>query len=109
LALVAEFERGRIAERMSDGRKGKRQRNGHLGGEPPYGFMVVGEKRQSKLEPHPQEKPIVDEILKLSKKKLTSWKIMQAVNAQGLQNRDGKPFECFQVKRIIERANASHG
>ena len=109
LALVAEFERGRIAERMSDGRKGKRQRNGHLGGEPPYGFRVVGEKRQSKLEPHPQEKPIVDEILKLSKQKLSSWKIMQAVNAKGLANRDGKPFECFQVKRIIERANANHG
>src|SRR5271156_1644951 len=45
LALVAEFERGRIAERMQDGRKGKKQRNGHLGGIAPYGFKVVGSKR----------------------------------------------------------------
>jgi DNA invertase Pin-like site-specific DNA recombinase len=104
LALVAEFERGRIAERMEDGRRGKRQRNGHLGGLAPYGFRVVGEKRNSKLEPVPEEQPIVQEIMILAKGNMTSWKITEHLNGKGYTNRLGKPFECFQVKRVMERA-----
>jgi DNA invertase Pin-like site-specific DNA recombinase len=104
LALVAEFERGRIAERMEDGRRGKRQRSGHLGGVAPYGYRVVGEKRESRLEPVPEEQPILREVLDLSKQKLSSWTIMKQINEKGYKNREGKPFECYQVKRIIDRA-----
>jgi len=109
LALVAEFERGRIAERMSDGREGKRRRNGHLGGVAPYGYRVVGSKRDSKLVPIPAEQPVVDEVLELSKNKMSSWKIMKQLNDKGYKNRLGQPFECFQIKRIIERAQAGLG
>ena len=107
LALVAEFERGRIAERMNDGRNGKRARSGHLGGVAPYGFRVVGEKRESRLEPVETEQPILQEVLELAKKKQSSWKITKALNEKGVRNREGKPFECYQVKRIIERAQCS--
>jgi DNA invertase Pin-like site-specific DNA recombinase len=107
LALVAEFERGRIAERMEDGRRGKRQRSGHLGGVAPYGYRVVGEKRESRLEPVPEEQPILQEVLDLSKQKLSSWTIMKQINEKGYKNREGKPFECYQVKRIIDRADVT--
>ena len=39
LAAFAEFERARIRERISDGKRGKMARGGHAGGEPPYGFF----------------------------------------------------------------------
>ena len=108
LALVAEFERGRIAERMSDGRRGKRARNGHLGGLAPYGFRVVGAKRDSKLEPVAAEQPILEEIVTLAGQKMSSWKITKILNEKGYKNRVDQPFECYQVKRIIERAHADH-
>jgi DNA invertase Pin-like site-specific DNA recombinase len=104
LALVAEFERGRIAERMTDGRKGKRARNGHVGGAAPYGFKVVGAKRESVLVPAEDEQPILQEVLGLAGQNLSSWKITKHLNAKGYKNRLGAPFECFQVKRIMERA-----
>jgi DNA invertase Pin-like site-specific DNA recombinase len=103
LALVAEFERGRIAERMSDGRKGKRARNGHLGGVAPYGFRVVGEKRGSTLEPVAEEQPILKEVIKLSDQ-MTSWQIVKHLDRLGFTNRVGQPFHCYQIKRMIERA-----
>lgn len=109
LALVAEFERGRILDRMEDGRNGKRRRNGHLGGVAPYGYRVVGTKKDSKLEPAPDEQPIVEEVLTLAGKKLSSWKITKLLNDKGYKNRGGHPFECFQVKRIMERAQSAEG
>jgi len=108
LALVAEFERERINERTEDGRRGKRRNNGHLGGEAPYGYRVVGAKRESRLEPVPAEQRIVKEVLTLAEQKLTSWNIARALNERGHRNRTSKPFECFQVKRIMERAHADH-
>jgi DNA invertase Pin-like site-specific DNA recombinase len=109
LALVAEFERGRIAERMEDGRNGKRRRNGHLGGVAPYGYCVVGSKKDSKLEPVAEEQPVLSKVLDLAAHGQTSWTITKLLNEEGVRNRVGKPFECFQVKRIIDRAHASHG
>lgn len=104
LALVAEFERGRIAERMEDGRKGKRLRNGHVGGAAPYGFKVVGAKREAVLVPAEDEQPVLQEVLDLAGQNLTSWQITKHINGKGCRNRVGRPFECFQVKRIMERA-----
>ena len=108
LALVAEFERGRIAERMNDGRRGKRQRSGHLGGVAPYGYRVVGAKRESRLEPVPEEQPVLQEALDLAKRQLSSWKITKLLNEKGYKNRSGVPFECYQVKRIIERSQCQN-
>lgn len=108
-SAFAELERHRIGERMETGREYKRQRNGHLGGVAPYGFRVVGEKRNATLEPVPEEQPILQEVLNLAKSKLTSWNITKVLNQKGYKNRGGNPFECFQVKRILDRAHASHG
>ena len=106
LALVAEFERGRIAERMEDGRRGKRSRSGHLGGVAPYGYRVVGEKRESRLEPVAEEQPILQEVLALANQQLSSWKITKLFREKGYTNRGDKPFECYQIKRIIDRVMA---
>lgn len=103
-SAFAELERFRISERINQGRDGKRARNGHLGGVAPYGYRVEGEKRDSKLVPVPEEQPIVEEILALASDHYTSWNITKMFADRGVKNRVGKPFECFQIKRIIDRA-----
>ncbi len=107
-SAFAELERVRIGERMETGRQQKRARNGHLGGVAPYGFRVVGSKRDSQLEPIPEEQPILKEVLALAERKMSSWKITNILNDKGYKNRIDRPFECYQVKRIIERAHADH-
>jgi DNA invertase Pin-like site-specific DNA recombinase len=49
LASVAEFERQRIADRMREGRTGKRQRDGHIGGQAPYGMAPAAVRRWVEL------------------------------------------------------------
>lgn len=102
-AAFAELERGRIAERMEQGRRGKRQRNGHLGGVAPYGFRVNGHGKTAALEAVPDEHKILLEALALAEGGQTSWRVMEALNERGYHDRQGKPFSCYQVKRIIER------
>jgi DNA invertase Pin-like site-specific DNA recombinase len=51
-ASVAEFEGQRIADRMREGRTGKRQRGGHIGAQAPYGMVraCVALRRSVALE-----------------------------------------------------------
>jgi len=103
-SAFAELERHRIGERMESGRQQKRERMGHLGGVAPYGYRVVGAKRESRLEPIPDEQVILKQALDLaSTEGWSSWKITKHLNGQGHKNRVGQPFECFQVKRMLER------
>jgi DNA invertase Pin-like site-specific DNA recombinase len=55
LALVAEFERERILERTHEGRRAKAARGGHIGGDAPFGYRVVGEGRDARLVAEPAE------------------------------------------------------
>lgn len=105
LALVAEFERERIKERMDDGRRGKRDRSGHLGGLPPFGFSIVGRGRESKLVPNAEEQKTVALIRKLRKVAPTPHAIKQLLNEKGVPTRTDKPWDKNQVRRILERAN----
>ena len=103
-SAFAELERYRISERMETGREQKRQKQGHLGGIAPYGYRVEGKARDSKLIPAPEEQPIVEEILALANDHYSSWKITHILKDKGYTNRIGKEFECYQVKRIIDRS-----
>jgi len=100
LALVAEFERGRIAERMEEGRRGKRQRQGHVGGLAPYGFHVEGSGRQARLVPNPTEQEPVRVILDLSKE-MRPYRVMKELHQRGFRDRLDKPFNLMQIKRIV--------
>jgi hypothetical protein len=93
-----------LLARMARGRLRKKQNNGSLGGVPPYGYRVVGLRRNARLKPVPREQLVIKNILFWRKKKLSSWNIMKKVNDKGYKNRFGAPFECYQIKRIIERA-----
>ena len=100
LALVAEFERERIAERMTEGKRAKRQRGGHVGGQRPFGYQVAGTGREASLQPVPEEQDAIGRI--------------QAARAAGMslrriaaQMRDqGHRISHQGVKRVLERAGS---
>ena len=93
-----------VVGRIARGRLRKKARNGSLGGVPPYGYCVVGSRRDSQLKPLRKEQKVLSQILYWRNKKLSSWEIMKKINAKGLRNRNRKKFECYQIKRIIDRA-----
>lgn len=66
LAAFAEFEKGRIAERIQEGRIAKRARGGFAGGRAPMGTRVIGAGREARLEPNPRELEMLDLARQLS-------------------------------------------
>ena len=103
LALVAEFERERIAERMEDGRKGKRARNGHVGGSAPYGFKVVGQGREASLEPDEEERDVLRHV-KWLKQNRKYQDVTRVLNALGVRSRAGTELQIVQVQRMCKQA-----
>ena len=102
LGTFAEFERGRTAERTSDGRKAKQATGGHLGGSPPFGYRVEGVGRQAKLVPAENEQPTLLQLKKLWKTHTPAAAAREAARL-GLHDRAGSPFRIVQLKRIGER------
>lgn len=102
LSTFAEFERGRIAERMEEGRRAKRERNGHQGGDAPYGFKVVGSGRAAMLEPVPEEQAVIAQV-KAMKRKHDRRTILRVLRKTGVRTRSGIPFGATQVQRLLER------
>lgn len=114
LALVAEFERERIAERMADGKRGKRERSGHAGGPAPFGHSIVGSGRDSRLVSAPDEQRIIQRIIELDEALDTNlsrrmFRIRKALAKEKLTARNGKPWQTVQIERIIARNSPAVG
>lgn len=104
LSAFAEFERGRIAERMRDGRNAKKERNGHLGGSAPYGFRVVGEGREAKLEQIPEEIETLKVVASMKQKRGPAT-IRRSLIHRNMLDRTGKPFSFKQIRRLMNRVD----
>lgn len=103
LAAFAEFERGRINERMADGRRGKRARGGFMGGKSaPYGFKVVGEGRNAMVVPDEAEQAKLERIVKLRLRPYREQ--VKVLKDEGIVSRSGKPFQEIQIARIQKQA-----
>ena len=100
LALVAEFERDRIAERVRDGVRAKAARMGHIGGPPPFGYAVEGRGKAAMLVPLEHEQEIVRCARTLRAKGLGLADVTRDLNTRGFRSRTGTPFEITQVKRL---------
>lgn len=59
LAAVADFERDRIRDRVTNGKAAKRAAGGHTGGTAPFGYRVVGEGKAAALEPVAEEQAAI--------------------------------------------------
>lgn len=108
LAAFAEFERTRIAERMVDGKKGKAARHGHIGGQAPYGYRVEGRGREAMLIEDQDERRIVDLVVDMRTNGSRPLHVISSeLERRGILNRVGKAFNPNQIKRIVERNQAS--
>lgn len=105
LAACAEFERNRITERMEEGRRAKAARGGHRGGQPPFGYAVVGEGREAVLVEHEGEQRVLELVTRMSGT-MSLARISAELDRRGLRSRKGVPFYREQVKRMIERVTA---
>ena len=105
LAAMAEWERGRIAERMADGRAGKKARGGLIGGSAPYGFKTVGRGRAAMLEEVEAEQRVIAAAKELRGQDWPYGKIAQELETRGMVSRNGKPFEAMQVMRMVKNAD----
>ena len=103
LSAFAEFERTRIGERMTDGRRGKKDRQGHIGGAAPYGYRVVGSGRGARLEPEPAEQELLRKARELRGQKASLTMICRKFDELGFRDRAGHNFRLMQVKRILQR------
>lgn len=102
LALVAEFEKTRILERMADGRRGKKSRGGHIGGKAPYGFRKIGSGRDATLEHEPSEQEVIAEARGLAILGHSAKTICKMLNANGVTSRSGKPLIPIQISRMLK-------
>jgi len=103
LAAFADFERGRLKERMADGRAGKKKRGGHIGGSAPYGYRVEGNGAAASLVEEPKEQAIIEAMRKYREDGFSYEMVAHYINASGHANRKGKPFSRTQVHRILTR------
>lgn len=103
LAIMAEFENDRRAERMAEGRKGKKARGGHIGGQAPYGYRVSGSGMDAMLTDYLPEQRTMQTIREMRAAGSSFSAIARALTDRGIMNRLGKPFAHPQIARILDR------
>lgn len=112
LAAFAEFERGRIVERIQLGIHHKRKRGGYTGGRNiPYGMKVVGKGPAAKLVEDPDQARIFDLIATQMEKKgqfFSANGVAKELAAQGVVNRQGKPYKSNHIARMATIVKARH-
>lgn len=98
LALMAEFERTRIKERLAEGRESKKGKGGHIGGKRPFGYDVVGMGRDATLIEREDEQRAIRKMRALHKQGQALRTIAAATQA------DGFAVSHVTVRQILKRA-----
>jgi DNA invertase Pin-like site-specific DNA recombinase len=110
LAAFAEFERGRIVERITTGKYLKKKKGGHVGGEAPYGYRIVGRGPNAVLEADPEEQKVVEMIRERIKNAhdvfFSPSKTVKEFKELDIKTRTGKHFQNCQIRRIAEAVRA---
>lgn len=96
LSAVAEAERERIRERVSDVKRDQKQRNRFLGGSVPFGWRVTEEKELVEV---PEQQTAIREMVRL-KRKGHSLRMIAA-----LLQKKGFAVSHMTVKTALERAS----
>lgn len=117
-SAFADFERERIRERMAEGRAAKLANGGHVGGEAPYGYRIVGSGRDARLEEVEEEQAILTKMRDLRTRaielgKSPMWQrryVITHLRKDNVRSRSGRYFQSIQVQRLLQRlpADAVH-
>lgn len=108
VAAVGEFERARIAERISEGKRSKRARQGHTGGLPKYGYRVEGRGRDAKLVRDETEYETMVMIKTLMEQSTPAY-VERVLRERGVRDRAGSHFRITQLQRIAAREDGGLG
>ena len=92
VAAFAEFERDRIAERISDVKSSEREKNRYLGGSKPFGFCVDGD---GQLIPDQREQKVIEKVKRLKTEGMSLRTIADTVST------DGMKISHVTVKRVL--------
>ncbi len=105
IAAVAQLERTMIKERLTGGKRAKKEKGGHVGGQTHYGFKVVGKGRDAKLEKSKYEQKVLATVKEwLSEKAEASLaETTKMLTERGLKSRTRRPFFPMQVLRIMKQ------
>lgn len=103
IGAFAQFEKSRIAERMSGGRKQKAKQGGYAGGGAPLGYEAC--RGRKTLELNPQKVEAVKRAFHIRNQfpGLSLRAIAQKLNEEGFTTAENKPFKMEQVRRILQR------
>jgi len=103
IGAFAEFERARITERMSGGRREKARRGGYSGGRPPFGYRAKPGSKALQIDD--AQAATVRRIFELrgAHRKWSLAKIAEAVNAEGRMTAEGARWTRSQIKRVLDR------
>jgi len=100
MGVIAEFERGRIGERVKDSRHYLIAQDKWAGGRPPYGYRWLAKER--KWEVVASEVEIVRFIYDLYiNKKLSIDSISKILNDKGLSTRNGAQWNYSIIRTIL--------
>lgn len=101
----AEMERDNINKRTGAGRRVKASMGGYAGGKPPMGYSV--ENRQ--LVINPKEAEVVKRVFELRDSGETLLGIVDKLNAEGMQTRNGMKFVISTVQSIVNNRKTYMG
>jgi len=100
MGVIAEFERGRIGERVKDSRHYLIERGDWPGGRTVYGYRWLPDDRQ--WEVIPEEASIVRRIYDLYiNNKIGIESIATKLNEDGWRTRDGVPWHSVSVRQVL--------
>lgn len=96
-SAFCEYERKIIKKRCNMGREKKRNENGYIGGQPPYGYNAVGRT----LIPNMAEQEVIKQIYMLRSEGCTFAAIAHRLNSQKIRTKRGNLWAPGQVYRIL--------
>jgi len=100
MGVIAEFERGRIGERVRDSRHYLISQGNWPGGRPPYGYRWLADEK--KWEIVASEADIVQRIFDLYvEEKVGIEGVAKILNAEGSLTRNGSPWRFSIVRSIL--------
>jgi DNA invertase Pin-like site-specific DNA recombinase len=107
VSAFAEFERSRITDRLSGGRKQKAQRGGYAGGRAPLGYTATRGTKVLTLDP--EKVATVQRVFALRADGLSMERIAVKLNSEGQTTAAGAGWHAVQVKRVLDRVNLYKG
>lgn len=102
---VANMERDNINKRTSAGRKVKAEKGGYSGGRAPMGYKV----QDGNLVIVPEEAEVVKKIFEWRDEGVVMLEIVDRLNENGYQTRNGRPFVISTVQSILNNRKTYEG